>query len=529
MRAQNAEHDDKSWRGRKRRLLAGIVLVVGAVLATSPPASAAVTASFGNGVLTVVGDAADNSIVVSRNAAGRILVNNGAITVVGRTPTVANTARIQVSGRAGDDVISLDETNGALPLAHLSGGGGGDTVTGGSGGDQLFGQPGSDTLLGMGGVDLLFGGMGRDTLTGGDADDQAFGENGDDRMIWNPGDDTDLNEGGGGTDTVEVSGGSGGEQFSTTANGARVRFDRLSPAPFALDIGTSERLDLNANGGDDSFSASGNLAALIQITVDGGADDDTILGSNGIDRLLGGDGDDFIDGQQGDDVAFLRAGDDVFQWDPGDGSDTVEGQDGLDTLRFNGSNASEVAEVSANGGRARFTRNVGNIVMDLDGVERIESAALGGADTLIVRALDGTDVAAVANDLAAAVVGSSGDGQSDRTIVDGTNGDDAITVVGDNGQARVFGLAAEVTVAHAEPARDTLVINALAGGDVVDGTALTADAIGLVADGGGDDDVLLGGDGNDVLLGGAGDDVLLGGRGQDVLDGGAGDNVVIQD
>ena len=112
-------------------------------------------------------------------------------------------------------------------------------------------------------------------------------------------------------DTVEVNGGNGDEQFTTTANGTRVRFDRLNPAPFAIDIGTSENLVLNANGGDDSFSATGNLAALIQITVDGGAGNDTLLGSNGIDILIGGDGDDFIDGQQGNDVVFLGAGDDT--------------------------------------------------------------------------------------------------------------------------------------------------------------------------------------------------------------------------
>ena len=179
-----------------------------------------------------------------------------------------------------------------------------------------------------------------------------FGEAGNDRMIWNPGDDTDLNEGGDGTDTVEVNGGNGAEDFTATANGTRVRFDRLDPAPFSIDIGTTENLVLNANGGDDSFSATGNLAALIDITVDGGAGNDTMLGSNGADLLLGGDGNDFIDGQQGNDVAFLGAGDDVFQWDPGDGSDMVEGQDGTDTMLFNGSAANEIFDVSANGGRA---------------------------------------------------------------------------------------------------------------------------------------------------------------------------------
>ena len=51
-------------------------------------------------------------------------------------------------------------------------------------------------------------------------------------MIWNPGDDTDLNEGGDGIDTVEVNGGNGAEKFTVTANGTRVRFDRINPAPF---------------------------------------------------------------------------------------------------------------------------------------------------------------------------------------------------------------------------------------------------------------------------------------------------------
>src|SRR6185295_9442217 len=160
-----------------------------------------------------------------------------------------------------------------------------------------------------------------------------------DRMIWNPGDDTDLNEGGAGIDTVEVNGGNGAESFTATANGTRVRFDRLTPAPFSIDIGTSEKLVVNMNGGDDSFSATGNLAALIKITVDGGTGNDTILGSNGNDTLLGGEGNDAI---------FLGAGDDVMQWDPGDGSDTVEGGDGTDKMLFNGSAGAATFTASAN-------------------------------------------------------------------------------------------------------------------------------------------------------------------------------------
>src|SRR5439155_18136010 len=100
----------------------------------------AVTATFtpGAGILSVLGDSQNNTIVVARNAAGQILINGGAVSVTGGAPTVANTTLIQVFGLAGNDHISLNETNGALPSANLFGGDGNDILTGGSGNDMLF-------------------------------------------------------------------------------------------------------------------------------------------------------------------------------------------------------------------------------------------------------------------------------------------------------------------------------------------------------------------------------------------------------
>src|SRR5262245_41827315 len=307
----------------------------------------AVTATFipAAGIISVFGDSQNNTIDISRDAAGKILVNGGAVTIKGGTPTVANTALIQVFGQAGNDNILLNEAIGPLPAANLFGGPGNDTLTGGSGGDMLFGQSGNDVILGKIGFDFLFGGAGNDVMTGGDGDDQVFGESGNDRMIWNPGDDTDLNEGGAGNDTVEVNGGNGSETFTVVPNGTRVRFDRITPGPFSIDIGTSENLVVNANGGDDTFTASNGLASLIAITVDGGAGNDTLTGGDGNDVLVGGDGNDVINGGRGDDVARMGAGDDTFVWNPGDGSDTVEGQDGSDTLLFNGAAINEKIDI----------------------------------------------------------------------------------------------------------------------------------------------------------------------------------------
>ncbi|MBJ7332848.1 MAG: hypothetical protein JHC95_23345, partial [Solirubrobacteraceae bacterium] len=184
---------NRIWNAR--HALTAAALATGLVAATAGTANAAVTSNFSAGQLSVFGDNLDNTIVVSRNAAGTILVNGGAVVVSGGTPTVANTSKIQVFGLGGNDTVALSEVNGALPSANLFGGEGNDVLTAGSGGDQVFGQGGNDTLLGKGGFDLLFGGADNDTITGGDADDQAFGQSGNDRMIWNPGDDTDLNEG----------------------------------------------------------------------------------------------------------------------------------------------------------------------------------------------------------------------------------------------------------------------------------------------------------------------------------------------
>jgi len=521
MLRKKSRANTRSGRRRTERLAPNLETLGERVL---PAVTAVFIQPFGS--LVVRGDGNDNSITVSRDAAGKILVNGGAVQINGGTATVANTKSISAFGLAGNDTIALDEANGALPRALIFGGAGNDILTGGSGADFLFGESGNDNLLAKGGADFLFGGADNDTLTAGAGDDQVFGEAGNDRMIWNPGDGSDLNEGGAGIDTVEINGGNGSETFTVTANGSRVRFDRTNPGPFFVDIGTSETLVVNAAGGDDSFSATGNLATLISLSVDGGTGNDTILGGNGDDHLFGGDGNDFIDGNQGADIANMGAGNDVFQWDPGDGSDIVEGQEGFDTMVFNGSDLAEDMKASANGQRLLFTRNIGNITMDTNELEHVVVNALGGADTITVNDLSGTDVTQIDLNLKAA--SGAGDAQPDSVIVNGTLANDAITIAGDVSGATVMGLAAEVNIAGAEATNDKLTVKALAGDDVVEASNLLVGALQFTADGGAGNDQLVGGDGNDTLLGGDGDDTLIGGPGQDVLDGGTGDNVILQ-
>ena len=143
-------------------------------------------------------------------------------------------------------------------------------------------------------------------------------------------------------------------------------------------------------------------AGSISLVIDGGAGNDTIIGSHGADTLIGGAGNDTVTGGQGNDFADLGDGNDTFIWNPGDGSDIVEGGAGTDTLVFDGANLGEQHRYLGQWRpRCWLFRDVGNVTMDLNGVEHIQLNALGGADTVTVNDLTGTGVTQVAIDLGA--------------------------------------------------------------------------------------------------------------------------------
>jgi Ca2+-binding RTX toxin-like protein len=440
-------------------------------------------------------------------------------------------------------------------------GGGNDTVAGGGGDDFAFLGAGNDTFIWRpgDGNDFVNGGQGADRL---DFDGSTASENitvsasayglaevvrgsatvnlsrverveiaaldGQDRITVNNLAHTDVrnvavdlagaanpNAGDGQADTVIVNGGRASEHISVGVQGSTVIVNGLF-ATTTIDHADAglDRLVINAGGGNDRIDASALTADSILLTLDGGAGNDTLIGGAGADMLLGGDGNDTVTGGRGNDVAFLGAGDDRFIWNPGDGSDTVEGEAGSDSMVFNGANVSEHIDISANGQRVLFHRDVGNVTMDLNGVERIDFAALGGQDNVTVNDLSGTDAKQVNVDLAGTLGAKIGDGQQDQVTVVGTAGNDAITVAQHGGEVIVHGLSAEVTIEHAE-ATDQLVIQGGAGDDTINASGLGAGHISLQ---------LQGGDGADTLIGSAGNDLVSGGRGNDVAFLGAGDD-----
>lgn len=258
-----------------------------------------------------------------------------------------------------------------------------------------------------------------------------------------------------------------------------------------------------------------------------------ITGTAAAETLPGTAGKDTIDGAGGNDRVLMGGGNDVFLWGPGDGSDIVEGSTGTDTLDFDASAGSETIAIAANGGRVLLSRNVGNVVMDLNDVERIELQALAGVDTISIGDVAGTDLKLVAVDLAGTTPGT-GDVSGDNIAVTGSKAANTVNVTQAGGVISVAGYAAKVTIANAE-ATDALFLQSLAGNDKISAATLAANAIKLYIDGGtGNDsltgsvsvDTLIGGEGNDTVTSGGGNDTITGGAGKDRIVGGEGDDTI---
>jgi Ca2+-binding RTX toxin-like protein len=259
-----------------------------------------------------------------------------------------------------------------------------------------------------------------------------------------------------GSDTLTLGQGSAANALDVIVNGQLVStFDRATFTAVAVD----------ARGGNDTVGVQNMAPALENVTIDGGAGDDTLTGANGAETFIGGAGNDHVDGNVGADSAQLGSGNDTFQWDPGDGSDSVEGQSGKDTLQFNGSNAAENIDVSANGSRVRLDRNVAAITMDLNGIETTNIRALGSADTITVGDLRGTDLNATNIDLSATA--GDGDGSADTVVLNGSDKAERVRVNRAGSQVLTTGLAAQTTIAGSEAANDILRVNTLGGRDDV--------------------------------------------------------------
>ena len=333
------------------------------------PVSAEFEADEGD--LYILGSRLADTLTVSRDASGQLLVNGGAIPIAGGPATVANTLQIEIYARGGDDRVSLDRANGPMPHGELYGGTGDDVLSGGPNNDNLYGEEGNDVIDGGPGGNFEVGGVGDDTF------------------VWNAGDGREAIEAQDGNDTLRFTGADVAEQIALTQDGSHLQvtrnpgsvlvdaadletvivaplggadtvsvaaLDQTAVGSLTLDLGSdgqadgvlveatlgndvvsvegsagavtvggvsppirilgaeaaTDRLTVSALAGDDVIDASGLAASGISLHEDGGDGADVLLGGAGNDTLLGGAGDDVLLGGPGLDVLDGGAGSNIL-------------------------------------------------------------------------------------------------------------------------------------------------------------------------------------------------------------------------
>ena len=525
------------------------------VTGSAPGERIALRAASGGRLVVDVGDNGSPNFTFLRNRFTRIVVSGGLgndrLRIDESKGAFTNTERTTLNGGPGTDMLIggrfAETLNGFTGIDTVEGNAGADTAVLGAGADIFVWDPGDGNDVVQGGTEvdtLRFNGsaaaevfaaaavgselrltrnLGAVVMRAQDVETLALNAlGGADSMSVNDLDSTDVTTlnldlavggvGDAAADNVIVNGTAATDVVQAVAVGATVQVTGLDPqVNMTGQEAANDRVTLNGLGGNDTLSG-GALAALMQLTLDGGDGNDVLNSGNGADTLLGGSGNDSIDGNQGNDVAFMGAGNDTFTWDPGDGSDIVEGQGDTDTLNFNGSAGAEIFTASSNGGRLLFTRNIGNIVMDTDDVETLTVHALGGTDTATVNDLAATDVTAVNLDLG---VGGVGDSAVDALTVNGTVGVDVMGLSGSAGSVTIATTAVAISIVNAQPANDTLTVNLSGGDDVLSASGLAASSVVLTLNGGANEDILVGSDGADTFNCDTGTDYADGGPGID--------------
>lgn len=445
---------------------------------------------------------------------------------------VATAAEDSYIGGGGSDTVDYRNSDRGVWVSLVSGEGqrghadgdsysGIENIYGSEFNDRLTGRGNANELRGAAGDDSIYGSAGNDVLLGGDGEDTLG------RLLDGPDDDTDPDmENDAGNDVMR---GNAGNDSLYGGDGADT-----------LQGGGDNDVVMGEAGNDMLWGGAGND------NVQGGDGNDTGWGNAGADDVSGGAGNDRLGGGRGNDTVKGEAGNDV-QWG-GNDNDVVEGGAGNDQLR-GGSGADNVqggdgADMIWGGAGAdmlyggAITRSdtgavTGTDDNDGDGVDndRAADVAAGGGSDTIPAEIDEEDEALYDADTVAYVDSNAAvkvDLSKTQTY-DGPDGqvgtpDDAAVPDGDIFATVSGGYAEGDWITGFEHVRGSHYDDELTGDDNVN--KIQGHRGDDTIKGGAEGDVLWGGGGDDKIDGDAGNDSIIGGDGDDDIDGGAGDDEI---
>ncbi len=472
------------------------------------------------------GDTADGSFTVRVDAAGGVGALRYSALTTGVFVNLSDTSETR-SGEtvaahtatdraaATDKVIGIDQVGATLVAfgsqSH-------DILVGGAEDNIFFGEGGNDVLVGGKGRDLLFGGAGANTLVASaDIDDvgpQLFDfdlGNGTVRSLSLAGHSVTLDGFTGNHNDIDVL------RFEAAAGASGFFFDgnHLTAALEGID-------DFYGTDGDDIVTLPAFYPAdLFLNTLNGGAGNDALAGSDLGERIYGGSGNDLLSGlggsdslygEQGNDELYGGAGADTL--DGGDGNDLLWGGRGADQLKGGGGNDTlyATADIDDVGSVAPLQVDLG------DGATRFVSLNGLSTDQDVLLGHGGFDTVQLVKGATASGVYFNPWGANSLNGIEyfiGSEGGDVIALnrayTTDGGQVNISAGAGDDVISATDLAAGDWIVGG-SGNDLISGL-------------GGDDD-LYGEDGDDEIHGGAGDDTIQGDNGNDLLFGGSGNDTV---
>lgn len=414
---------------------------------------------------------------------------------------------VAAPGEVNDITTSFDSTTGLIRIADAGAGltaGAGCTPDGlhaaiclrtsgtielGDGDDEATLSAGdSFTLNGGDGDDTLDADQGGRVVNGGAGNDHILGGHSGGSII------SSFRNGGPGDDVIDA------ENTPATLDGGPGA-DTFKGAEFTpLAVVYTDRdepvfVDIGEGVGDDGELGEGDTVGAGIDVVEGGSDDDVLIGSSAYwEHLIGNGGDDLLDGGDGgNDTASGGDGDDLLVGDPGT-NDRLVGGGGIDFADYSARTASVFLSIG-------MTSNDGEN-LEADSIESDIEGLIGGAagDVLTGGYFDNF------------LFGGAGFDQ-----LSGDFGDDLL--IGGSGGDTLGGGAGFDTSDYSE--RTNAVFVDLDGVYGDDGELGEGDSTA--------DDVedIRGGDGNDVLTGNGSENFLYGFGGNDSLDGGTGPDLLV--